>query len=1107
MSGQRDDSANCTFLLRIAYDVASIQVEVSGMRTRLVSLAVSVLSGFRTAKSAMLAAISLSAILCVQAVCQSAATAAPSLPQTTQPLITQPIDESQLTTLKGNTHPLARPQFDLGTAPASLPMERMLLVLKRSPEQETALRTLLDNQQDKHSPSYHKWLTPEQFGKQFGPTDSNMQVITGWLQSYGFQVGTTKGRTVLEFSGSASQLQEAFHTTIHKYIVNGEQHWANSSDPQIPTALVPAVKGVLTLHNFVSKPTNHFVKTPVLARITKKGSKPAINALAPQDFAVIYDVNPVYDYLNDGGQGVTIGVIGRNDLYNGGQDVQDFWRTIGTGNGLSGGVTLNVIVDGPDPGDIGGGEEAEATLDTTWSGAIALNATIDFVVSGSTNTTDGTDLSEQYIIENNLADIMTESFSTCEYFSTDAQLAGINALAEQAAAQGITYFVSTGDNGAEGCADPDSAPATGPISVNALASTPFNVAVGGTEFNENGDTSKYWTSSAPFAETAISYIPEDVWNESSLTNGLWSGSGGASAGNIGDNQISPPGTTPGVPKPSWQSGTLLNIPADGVRDLPDVSLTAAGHDPYLLCLDGSCVPNDQGYIYVYFISGTSASAPSFAGIMALVEQGLGRQGQANYVLYPLAQSQATQNIYPAQCNGSNTSALPGSNCIFNDVTVGNNVVPGETGNDYQAGPGYDLTTGLGSVNVANLVNDWSSVIFNPTTTAFTLNGGQTVNITHGTAVSVGVTVTPNSGTATPTGDVILYTNNGLARSTLDLFPLSGGQAIGSTSALPGSLTPYNVWAHYGGDGTYAPSDSSTVTVTVSSEPSTTTLSLSANALSTGNPLTSPYPFGSLVFVRADVVGASGHGIPTGTVTFTDTFGPLPTTNAQVNPPVQVLSNPPLNSQGNTSVGDGIISFDAGNHTISATYSGDPSFNPSSSTQSVSFTVQPGFAFVSLPPYVTITSPGLSATAAAGVIASTNFTTAVSFTCSGLPTGATCGQASVTGQGPNTVATANIVITTTAATSASQRAGLVAVPLGALPLAGIVLLAVPRRRRQLLLLGLVLTLLVFVPSCGGGGGGGSTPPPNQGTPTGNYTVTVTATAGTLSQSGTFTLVVE
>ena len=178
-----------------------------------------------------------------------------------RPLITQTVDESQLTTLTGNTHPLARPENDLGTAPASLPMARMLLVLKRGNDQEAALRKLLDDQQDKASPNYHQWLTPEQYGLQFGPTDTDLQTITAWLQSHGFEVGSTKGRTVLEFSGTAGQVQEAFHTTIHKYIVKGEQHWANASDPSIPTALTPAVAGIDSLHNFRKKAMNRFVGT------------------------------------------------------------------------------------------------------------------------------------------------------------------------------------------------------------------------------------------------------------------------------------------------------------------------------------------------------------------------------------------------------------------------------------------------------------------------------------------------------------------------------------------------------------------------------------------------------------------------------------------------------------------------------------------------------------------------------------------------------------------------------------------------------------------------------------------------------------------------------
>lgn len=518
---------------------------------------------------------------------------------------------------------------------------------------------------------------------------------------------------------------------------------------------------------------------------------------------------------------------------------------------------------------------------------------------------------------------------------------------------------------------------------------------------------------------------------------------------------------------------------------------------------------------MYLISGTSAAAPSFAGIMALVDQSQrGRQGQANYVLYPLAAAQAARGIYPSQCNGSDTSGAPASTCIFNDVTVGNNVVPGEIGSNYQAGPGYDLTTGLGSVNVANLVSNWATATFNPTTTAFTLNGGTTaVTITHGQTVAVGASVT-HTGTTPVTGNVILYTNRIGVPSTMDLFPLSSGQASGSTNSLPGSSsTPYNAWAHYSGDGTYAPSDSNPITVTVSPEPSTTTLSLQATDLN-GNPVASPYPFGSLVLVRADVAGNSGHGIPTGIVNFSDTFGPLPSVNPQVNPPVQVVSNPALNSQGNTSIGDGIISFDAGNHSISASYVGDSSFKASGSTTPVTFSIQPGFAVISGLTPVSISAPGATGRTTVGIVTSTGFSTAITFTCSNLPSEATCSAPPATGQGPDAVVKANITVTTTAPHTTMLRSNerhyyYAVLLVGGLPLAGIFFVAAPRRRRWSIFVGLMMfALLVMVPACGGGGGGGS-PAPQQdpGTLAGTYTVTLTATAGTVTQSGAFTLVVQ
>jgi len=1038
------------------------------------------------------------------------------------PLITQPVDESRLTVLKGNTHVLARPQFDLGTAPATLPMQRMLLVLKRSPAQESALRKLLDDQQDKRTPNYHRWLTPEEFGKEFGPTDADMQTITSWLQSHGFQVGTSKGRSVLEFSGSASQVQEAFRTAIHKYIVNDEQHWANANDPSIPTALTPAVAGVLTLHNFVKRPHIRVSKQTVSAKV-RQGKSPTLtfrdgsHGMAPLDFAKIYN-SPAFTAGATTGAGVTIGVIGRSNLFSvdsPAEDITDF-RSSPVFN-LPGG-SFNVILNGPDPGDLGGTEELEATLDSSWSGAVAPAANIDFVVSATTNTTDGVDLSELYIIENNLADVMTESFGVCEGESTRAEATGVSGLAEQSAAQGITYFVSTGDTGAEGCDDNSETVATGPVSVSLTASTPFDVAVGGTVFNDTTNPATYWSATNTGQESALSYIPEDVWNDSCLASSCGSNASIAAGGGGSSIFFSP--------KPPWQTG-VTGIPADGARDLPDVSLSAAPHDGYVLCVEASCVPDPKtGEFSLFLVGGTSASTPSFAGIMALVEANplltspsqSPRQGLANYVLYRLA---AAETAYPAQCNGSTSTPSPLSTCIFHDVTVGNNAVPGEVNfglakAQYQAGTGYDLTTGLGSVNITNLINQWSSVTFNATTTTLALTPSPTT-ITHGTAVTVNITVAPSGGTGTPTGDVSLVAATGPSVSTqtgVGFFTLSGGTVAGaSTTELPGGS--YTVSARYAGDGTFAPSDSSPgIAVTVSPESSAIILSeftqdSNGNVLPLANGTS--LPFGSLVFVRADVVGKSGAGVPTGQVTFLDNGSsklPGPIFNPVANPVA-------LNSEGNTSIGAGIINFDGGNHSISASYAGDGSFNASGSAQPVTFTIQPGFTGVSGLANVTVTSPGASGTTTLGVVASTGFTTAISITCSGLPAGVNCGPSPITTAGPSKVVTSTIKVTTTAATAAVWQRNerhyyFAAMLFGALPFASIFLVAAPRRRRWSMLLGLlVLAFLIGLPACGGGSSSHTPPPPAvTPTPAGTYTISVTATAGSTSQQeGSFTLTVQ
>jgi hypothetical protein len=829
------------------------------------------------------------------------------------PRITEAVNESQRVVLKGSTHPLARPEFEVAAAPADLPMDRMLLVLKRSPEQEAALRKLLDDQQDKSSPDFHKWLTPEQFGQQFGPADSDIQAITSWLETHGFQIAqVSKGRSLIEFSGTAAQVKEAFHTAIHKYVVNGKAHWANASDPEIPAALAPVVAGVHSLHNFYAQPHVRMSKEKISASV-KPGPHPqvtfsnGVQGLGPGDYAVIYNANGAFA-VGFSGQGQAIAVVARSNLFNAGQDVSDFRNTFG---GFAGSV--DIILNGSDPGDLGGGEELEATLDAEWSAALAPQADVDFVVSAGTNTTDGVTLSENYIIDHNLAPVMTESFGGCEAADTNAQLQSISAMAEQAAAQGITYILSSGDSGAEGCDNPNSEiVAQGPVSVSDLASNPFTVAVGGTQLNDLGRIPTFWNSTnGAGGVSAKSYIPEDVWNSSCLSS---------QCGNSANIAAGGGGASVFFGKPSWQTG-VSGIPGDGARDLPDVSLTASDHDPYLLCLEGSCIPDSQGFIQFAAVSGTSASAQVFGGIMSLINQKTeARQGQANYVLYRLAASETF-----SQCNGSKTTALPAGTCVFNDITVGNNAVPGEAGfggatAKYQSTAGYDLATGLGSTNVLNLLSKWSSVAFTATTTTLALNP---TTLVHGSAANATIDVAPTSGSGVPTGDVSLVTDYTTLLPSAASFTLNAGAVSGTSQDLPGGT--YAVHAHYAGDKTFAGSDSAPITVTVSPEGSTTALSvLGLDALGNVVPFTSQ-PYGNPAYLRADVVSLSGHGIASGGVSFTDNGATVG--NIAFG----------LNSGGTATTAQGVFTIPAGAHSIVAHYSGDASLN-SSISAAVAITV-------------------------------------------------------------------------------------------------------------------------------------------------------------------------
>ncbi len=878
-----------------------------------------------------------------------------------RPLITAAIDESRLTTLQGNTHPLARPEFDLGTAPASLPMERMLLVLRRSRDQEVSLRKLLDEQQDKNSSNYHDWLTPEQFGAQYGPTDADLQTITSWLQSHGFQVGSTKGRTVLEFSGSASQVEEAFHTSIHRYLVNGEQYWANASDPQIPAALAPAVAGIVSLHNFPRRAMNHFVGT--YSEETKQltssqpnytfscGGGQTCYGLVPYDFAAIYDVLPLWN-AGVNGTGQTIAIVGRTNINP--ADATNFWSLFGLSVPQN---KLTVTLNGPDPGI--NGDEGEADIDIQWSGAVAPQALINFVTSQTTNTTDGVDLSAVYIVENNLAPVLSESYGECELGLGTAGNQFYSAIWAQAAAQGISVFVSSGDDGSAGCDDPGG-PARYGLNVNGIASTPFNAAVGGADFNQYKNWSTYWNSSnnPTTQQSAKGYIPETTWNNSCTNSlavtlgygsnpeqacnnpqmiqagGLISVAGSGGPSNCVVNTQGVVGScTSGYAKPSWQTGT--GTQTDQVRDLPDISLFASNGflgSFYVVCQQdqtGGCSLNSfAGY------GGTSVASPAFAGIMALVNQKMGSpQGVPGFALYKLPAKQANAfHDIPAGSTIGGPCVTGTPNCKTNTSGDNYGILTG-----YSTAAAYDLATGLGSVDVANLVNNWNKATFTATTSTLTLNNGNPINVTHGTAVPVNIAMSPTAAT----GNAALLVDVGPGTTTghaIDFFALSGGSTSGNTSLLPAGT--YNVIAHYGGDATYGGSYSNSVSVTVSPENSTVYLP----GLQLGGASVTTVKYDDPYTLLAGVENASGK-----------TCNPPP--YGHITCPTGTISL----SDGSVSLGNGPYALDGaafiqtpfqafflttGKHTLTAQYSGDSNYNPQAAT--VAITVNPAGTTVSAP---------------------------------------------------------------------------------------------------------------------------------------------------------------
>ena len=941
------------------------------------------------------------------------------------------VRNDQLLTLRGNVHPMARPANDRGVLPDQRPVTKMRILLQRSAAQESVLQQLMAQQLDPKSPKYHAWLTPQEFGQQFGPADSDIQAVKEWLSSQGFSdLKVNNGKTLLEFNGTAGAIRNAFHSEMHWLSVRGEEHFANMQEPQIPAALGPVVAGVVGLHNFHPKPMLHrmgkFRRDMTTGHITPLFTYNDVNGtfygVGPADFATIYNVpnglTAVAPATKYDGTGQTIAIVGQSNINL--QDIIDYRHIFGLDLKYPAN-NVQVILNGPDPGLVSG-DEGESDLDLELSGAVAPAANIILVTSLLTDTDGlgGVDSSAEYIVDNNIAPVLSESYGICESALLTSGNQFHAALWKQAAAEGISVVVSAGDSGSAGCDDPNSvtsiaADGKSHLGVSGVASTPYNVAMGGTDFDQVGDQTTFWNSctTSDCTTTPLSakgYIPEIPWNDScaytgitgcnnvtstSMSLNIVAGSGGASNCAV----ISGSTCVSGYPKPSWQSNAITGVPSDGVRDIPDVSLFASDGGPvdsngkilnrsfYIVCQSDQDIAGDTGcnlnisnvspYHDFQAAGGTSAAAPTFAAIIALVNQKTGqRQGNVNVTLYSLAKSEAF-----ASCD---STAGPANTCVFNDVSKGNISVPcaggavscskttaggfgvlatasGGSTLAYGAGLGYDLATGLGSVNVANLINQWSTPALASTTN--TLLTPASISGTVGASFMLTGTVTSASGT--PTGAVVFENVNTTPPTPADSTMLSGDSYNLSTALLPAGT--YSLKAHYGGDTTFAPSDSNAISVNLSKQASTVLVSFqnAAGNLVTGN---QSVEYGSPYILRVDVTNAAGTPCenattgavaficPTGTVSLLDNGSALKDFPNAQNMNATNVAN--LNDRG--FIEDQPIQLNVGTHPITATYTANASSSYTSEANSNTVTVtitQATTTTVLTPSGVTVASGG------------------------------------------------------------------------------------------------------------------------------------------------------
>jgi hypothetical protein len=849
--------------------------------------------------------------------------------------------------LKGNVSATIRRDADAGEAPPSAVLRNVRLMLSRSPSQTSAFQKVLSAQLDKHSPMYHVWLTPEEIGRRFGRTDEELTSVARWLRSQGLTAESiSPGKTSIAFSGSVENVERAFRTKIHRFRHARGEYVANVDNPKIPAELSPLVSGLAQLSTYAPRSyrakaepgaflprSGHFARTGIVPLRPQFTSGSGMLFLTPADAATMYDSPNAYNAASSStknitGTGVVIGVAGVAAIDS--NTVTNYRVRFLNGDNSA------PLITNIDESATFGPATNEGYLDLEVAGGMAPGATMHYYTA---DVSDGGVLTVlERVAQENVVDTLVLSFGLCEYEMTTSQNDAVRQLMEQLSAQGITVVVSTGDSGSAGCDDPDSeSMASKGLQVNGFASTPYNIAVGGTD--TAGLLSRFSAyvdvpgNPSGLYRSVRSYIPESTWNDSpdidlllsdNTTAGIvddqtniFAGGGGLSSCSTNksvlnrDSSVLQGSCSGGYAKPTWQRG--FGVPVDGSRAVPDVSLMAGnGVDlgTWLVCVDdtdqysgfpSNCTDQRDGQFYFVGFGGTSTSAAAFAGVLAIVQESLGGPGHrmgtdAAKTLYDLYNSSYAPLVFHDITDGNNSvyCAMGSSNCAQNDA--GYNFLSG-----YDAGVGYDLSTGLGSVDVTMLVDHWSQVT-GLEQAAISIESLTQISVADDLTLEISV----RGDAGVPAGQMSL-SGAGEASATTRLdregrtyFHIPAGTLAVGTHLLT---------LLYSGDPTYA-STSETSEVGVATATPNLDISLESSVVAIGN------PFSVTVFV------SSSGPTPTGTITLSSGG---------------YTSTPAILAAGKASIIVPAGSLPAGADILNVSYQGDGNYTAATSAATVSVT--------------------------------------------------------------------------------------------------------------------------------------------------------------------------